>query len=491
MSKQLSIKRKNTLVILLVLFGLISMTAIIVSAQSSVQDDNSLQDNAVLPLMNGGEFVKVELASPNQGPDWQEYLPRSSIEKPEDVGKAAHTNLRILIPPNNTVINPVSHDEAVKNLNFFDKKDSVNPAIFPSYVNTPSSIACIYQQVAQPATQPSGCNPQITTVPPSGGGGAIAIVDAYDTPSAPKDMINFSTYFDLPAANFTVIYAGNASTSTGNKWPYTNGPQPPTGVGTGWDLETALDIEWAHAMAPNARIFLVEAQSNFNKDLYPAVQAAQYLVSHNGGGEISMSWGGTDNSGETSLDPIFNNASLSNVVHLASSGDTGGVVIYPSASPYVFSVGGTTINRDANGNFVNETSWTSGGSGKSKYETRPSFQNSVQTVVGSQRGTPDFSMDANPSSGVAVTLAGTWHLVGGTSVSAPMSAGIFNVANAVNPNVVNVIFNALYNNGLDAAAFRDIASPTCGSGKGYNLCTGWGSLLGYGASQKYSDMARF
>lgn len=382
----------------------------------------------------------------------------------------------------------MSYGEAVNNSNnFLTNASNVNSNIFTG--ETPSSIACIYQQVAQPTAQPSGCNPHTTTVHPSGGGGAIAIIDPYDTPSAPKDMVKFSTYFGLPAANFQVIYAGGSP-------PYITGSKPPSSVGSGWDVETALDIEWSYAMAPKAKIFLVEAQNSSLDALTTALQAAQYLVSHNGGGEISMSYtfDGGEYSWETSYDSFYNTArNLPNVVYLASSGDRGGAVVYPSASPYVFSVGGTTINRDINNNFVNETSWVDGGGGKSVYELRPSFQNSVQTVVGLQRGTPDFAMDANPTSGVGVTLAGQWYTVGGTSVSTPMSAGIFNVANAAKPyDVASTIHNTLYNKGLIPTYFRDITSGTCGSfncAEGYDLCTGWGSLLGYGASNSSLDIA--
>ena len=345
-----------------------------------------------------------------------------SIEKPEslssgmnqdNISRVAHTHLRILVPKNGTAIYPVSNTEAVNNLrNLSDEGDSNNTATaIPNALssintatavpNTPSSIACIYKLATQPTRQSIGCNPSITTVNPMGGGGAIAIVDAYDDPSAVTDMVNFSTYFGLPAADFKVIYAGGSS-------PYINGSRPPSGVRSGWAFEEVLDTEWAHAMAPKAKIFLVEAQNNNQQALYTAIKAAQYLVSQNGGGEISMSWGSSEYSSETSDDSIFNTStSLPNVTYIASSGDEGSIVNYPAASPYVIGVGGTTINRDASGNFVNETTWENSGGGNSQNELRPSFQNiaSVEKVVGSQWGTPDLSMVANPSSGVSGYLS--------------------------------------------------------------------------------------
>lgn len=101
-------------------------------------------------------------------------------------------------------------------------------------------------------SQVSGCPISGTTLTPTGGSGTIAIVDAYDYPTAANDLAIFSSYFNLPTANFQTIYA------TGSK--------PSADSTGGWELEAALDIEWAHAMAPNANIVLVEAASNTNSD---------------------------------------------------------------------------------------------------------------------------------------------------------------------------------------------------------------------------------
>ncbi|MGA8231527.1 MAG: hypothetical protein WB795_08605, partial [Candidatus Acidiferrales bacterium] len=136
-----------------------------------------------------------------------------------------------------------------------------------------------------------GCNPNNTTENPTGGGNAIAVVDAYDYPTAASDLSTFSAQFGLPAANFTVVYASGTR------------PSPdPTG---GWELEEALDIEWSHAIAPKAKIFLVEAASNSNTDLLTGVAVASKLVAENGGGEVSMSWGEGEFSGETAYDNNF------------------------------------------------------------------------------------------------------------------------------------------------------------------------------------------
>src|SRR5207245_4584002 len=161
----------------------------------------------------------------------------------------------------------------------------------------------------------------------SGGSGVIAIVDAFDYPTAENDLNVFSTQFGLPpctTANgcFTKVYA--------------NGVKPRANCG--WAQEAALDIEWAHAMAPNAKIVLVEAASNSFADLYQAVDIASGIVNAQ---EVSMSWGGSETSGEAGNDSHFTQGGI---VYFAASGDTGGQTIYPGVSPNVVSAGGTRIH---------------------------------------------------------------------------------------------------------------------------------------------------
>jgi subtilase family serine protease len=393
-----------------------------------------------------------------------EMRPQSNRENPEDPGLRAHTHLRVIIPAD-----PDKQAGSASNFNF------------GANLNTPSSVACLYGLAAQPARQPAGCDPQYTTANPAGGGGAIAIVDAYDDPTAAEDLAVFCQSFDLAGAFFQVVYAGGAAPY------YVSGPKPPSGVANGWALEEALDIEWAHAMAPNAKIYLVEAQSNSFNDLFTAVVAAESLVANNGGGEVSMSWGSSEFNGETQYDAYFAPGhSPSNVVFVAASGDQANLVEYPAASPYVISSGGTTINRNSAGAFISETAWSESAGGLSAYEQRPAFQNlsSVRQTVGSQRGVPDISLIADPNSGVAVYLDGGWWAVGGTSVAAPANAGIMNVADYARHNFPGTSgeLSRLYGDDGQAADFRSITSGSCGidsAKNGYDLCTGWGSLYSY------------
>ncbi|HVO57510.1 MAG TPA: S53 family peptidase [Dongiaceae bacterium] len=383
-------------------------------------------------------------------------MPASSVEKPADLGVNAHTHLKVLMPEGGKFAGAAQPQELPPFLGYF--------------YETPASIACIYNLVSRPRP---GCNPDETTDNPSGGSGAIAVVDAYDDPNAASDLANFSAQFGLPAADFSVVFAGG-----------TRPKLDPTG---GWELEESLDIEWAHAMAPKAKIYLVEANSNSFNDLLSAVLLAANLVASNGGGEVSMSFGGSEFTEETLLDAIFTQPG---VVYLASAGDAPGAS-WPSASPNVISAGGTTISRDSsNGRFLLENTWQDAGGGPSLVEPRPHFQDGVARVVGSTRGTPDLSFDANPATGVWVLNTnlyegqpGGWFVVGGTSVSAPALAGIINVAGGANSSAQEN--QQIYRGLLNPFVFRDTFYGTCGINGGdfavlgYDFCTGVGSPISY------------
>ena len=327
-------------------------------------------------------------------------------------------------------------------------------------------------------TAPSGETPQslrpVYNLPASGGTQVIAIVDAYDYPTAENDLNVFSLQFGLPPC----------TTANGCfKKVFANGSKPRANCG--WAQEASLDIEWAHAMAPGADIILVEAKSNSFSDLFQAVDVASKLVTSDGSlGEVSMSWGGSEFSSETGYDSHFTTAG---VVYFAASGDTGGKTIYPGVSPNVVSAGGTTLHREANGNFLSETGWSGSGGGKSLYENRPSYQDgvSVSSIVGAKRGVPDFSFDADPNSGVSVydsTLCqgvSGWLVFGGTSVASPALAGIVNLAGHFYASS-NTELTTIYSDMSNSSDFRDITSGTAGS---FNATTGWDFVTGVGSNQ--------
>lgn len=383
-------------------------------------------------VLSMGSFVFAQTPS---------VTPESSVEKPEDIGVRAHTNYFILAP-----------------------KGVVEPQANPGG-ETPASLACVYDLVSNPV---SGCPIASTTALPTGGSGVIVIVDAYDNPSAASDLKTFSKEFGLPAPSFKVMYASG---------------KPANGCSSGWALEESLDVQWAHAMAPKAQVVLMEAASNSFSDLFDAITAANsYVASHGGKGEVSMSWGGSEFSSESSDDSYF---MQSGVVYFASTGDSKGV-LYPATSGNVVAAGATQVNRNKSGDYTGQVATkscdpTNGGcgGGKSAYETRPSFQGGVTSVVGTKRGVPDLSFDSSSGSAVAVynsSCYGGWIEVYGTSVASPSLAGIINSAGTFN-NGSNAENTEIYNNMSNTSDFTDITSGSCGSlsaKAGYDLCTGVG-----------------
>jgi subtilase family serine protease len=195
-----------------------------------------------------------------------------------------------------------------------------------------------------------------------------------------------------------------------------------------------------------------------------------------------MSWGGSEFASEAGNDSHMVHAGT---VYFASSGDTGGVTIYPGVSPNVVSAGGTRVNRNAAGAFVSETGWSGSGGGPSTYEPRPGYQLGVANIVGTQRGVPDFSFDADPATGVSVFdstpcqgLSG-WLVFGGTSVASPSLAGIVNLAGHFATSS-NAELTTIYSNLGNSLDFRDITSGTAGS---FSCTIGWDFVTGVGSNQ--------
>ncbi len=350
---------------------------------------------------------------------------------------------------------------------FFVDSDKGTPQ--PAAGNeTPGSVACVYKLVAGP----TGCPIATSTTVPNGGIGAIAIVDAGYYPTAQSDLDAFDSFYGIPATTITQV------------WPtYSlNTPRPP--VYPDWEVEEALDIEWAHAMAPHAKLFLVvsplcQTLQCATDPTWAAISLAGSLVAANGGGVVSMSFGDGEIPQETTFDQYFTHAGA---VYFAASGDSGlGASLYPSASPNVVSVGGTRFIRDGNGNFTSEQYYTGGGGGDiSPYEPRPSYQDGIAGIVGNQRGYPDVASDFCCA---AIYVEGSWTSVGGTSWSSPTFAGIVNAAGSLLPSSVaelTLMYNELANPTQYAAYFNDITTGDQRCTVGWDLCTGIGSPKTYG-----------
>src|SRR5580658_10697938 len=205
------------------------------------------------------------------------YIPESTLEWPQDVGAIAHTNHVIMTSPMD--------------------------GLGPGQGMTPAQIRSFY------------------SMPSTGGRGIIAVVDAYDYPSALSNFNSFAAEFGLPKETST------DPTAASNKVfqvIYENGVKPRQN--TSWNQEEALDIEWTHAMAPKAKIVLVEAHSSGLSDLYASVDQAAGIT---GVKQISMSWGGSEVSSETALDAHFDK---SGPIFLAASGDNAGTTTYAAVS---------------------------------------------------------------------------------------------------------------------------------------------------------------
>jgi subtilase family serine protease len=304
-----------------------------------------------------------------------------------------------------------------------------------------------------------------------GAGETIAIVDAYSDPNIKSDLATADAYASIPAPpSFTILNQ--------------NGKSSPLPRGnTGWGVEISLDVEWAHSIAPAAKLLLVEANTSLLSDLLKAVDTA---ASYSGVSVVSMSWGSSEFSGETSADSHFTTpAGHTGVTFVASSGDSGGVVEWPAASPKVLSVGGTTLNLNADNTWNSETAWGGSGGGTSSYEPSPSYQSGMGY---SKRATPDVSYDADPNTGFYIYDTygyGGVMGVGGTSAGAPQWAALVAIADGVaghNFDGASQTLPAIYNVAKSAYSsnYHDITSGTAGqnhAGTGFDLVTGWGSPI--------------
>jgi subtilase family serine protease len=409
------------------------------------------------------------------------FVPESSRAQAGDEGRRAHTNLHV---KNARGIQPQSLQELAVAA---PAAEGVNPdATFAEY---PASLACLYGMGKSYA----GCAPMNSSAyNAKGGERAIALVLAYENPTALADLQYFASYFGLPKPKFTKVYAnGNGSCST-----------PP--YDAGWALESSLDTQWSFSMAPKAQIILVEACSNSYNDLMYAEQVAEQQVLAYGGGQISNSWSSGEWSTESSdYDWVFrsNWTPGKPISFFFSAGDAGIGPQFPSVSPWVVSAGGTTINRDANTEaFVSESCWAGSGGGTSVYETwGTSFGSGTGPWTAFQypmfgpsaRRTPDISFDADPASGVYVRNNGSWYVVGGTSVSAPALAGVVNASGnrmgvAPSPGGYysnmenNLLYAELATNREYFANFYDVTTGSNGvsAGPGWDSCTGVGSPRG-------------
>jgi subtilase family serine protease len=299
-------------------------------------------------------------------------------------------------------------------------------------------------------------------LPQSGGHGTIAIIGAYDDSTIEKDLNDFSSQFNLPAC------------TTANSCFSKHLMSSKISSNSGWALETTLDVEWAHAIAPNAKILLVEATTPSGKNLLDAVD---YADKQSGIVSISMSWGGAEFPEETTLDSHF--VSKSGAVFFASSGDNGAGASWPASSPNVVGVGGTSFSTTPGTVVPKESAWSGSGGGVSAYEKEPSYQLGYSIPnAGGMRAIPDVAYDTDPASGFPIVRGGVWREVGGTSAGAPQWAAIAALGSRITPAQLY----ADKSSSNSGAYFHDITSGSngtcwyfCSARSHYDYVTGLGS----------------
>ncbi|MFB7502928.1 S53 family peptidase [Streptomyces broussonetiae] len=345
----------------------------------------------------------------------------------------------------------------------------------------------------------------------TGKGRTIVIVDSFGSPTIQHDLDVYSKQFGLKSTKVNVV-----------KWGKVPPFDPKNSDMTGWAGESTLDVEMAHAVAPDAKIVLVEtavAETEGTTGLPEMMDAEKYMIDHGVGDVISQSFGATENTfpgfdkGDFSsikkLRYAFQDAARKHVTVLASSGDGGAtdstadgkgyykyrVNSWPSSDPLVTSIGGTQLHLNDKGERVKPDSVYNdngaGGGGQSHVFTRPAFQNGVKNVVGTRRGTPDISMAAAVNGGAWVyssydPTATGWDVSGGTSEASPLFAGIIALADQAGGHRVGDIHQALYAlEGRRGSGVVDVNDGTDNSYqgvqgykavKGYDMATGVGTL---------------
>lgn len=357
--------------------------------------------------------------------------------------------------------------------------EAIEPRTLMSVSTAPTGLTPIEVRQAYGFNQITFTNTSGQTVTGDGAGETIAIVDPYNAKTVDADLDTFDQAFDFDNSGQTLYQEFGAANSFLTVDSLGKGESD-----SGWALEVALDVEWAHAIAPAAKIDLVEAASASTTDLLNAVKTAADLP---GVAVVSMSWGGSEARNETTFDSTFTTPSgHTGVTFVAASGDDGAGAEWPAVSPNVLSVGGTSLNVSSNGTYIGESAWSDGGGGLSAVESEPSYQDSVNST--GLRSTPDVSYDANPNSGFSVYTSvkqsgqSGWFTVGGTSAGAPQWSALVaiadqgrNIAGESNLDGPSQTLPYLYE--MSSSSFHDITSGSNGyrATSGYDLATGLGS----------------
>ncbi|MGK0469490.1 S53 family peptidase, partial [Clostridium sp.] len=293
----------------------------------------------------------------------------------------------------------------------------------------------------------------------------IAIIVAYGSPTIKEDFKVFNEKYNLKSTKLHILYPDGKPTTTSPNWAN----------------ETSLDVEWVHALAPEANIMLVVAKSDSIDDLMNAVDYASKVDAH----VISMSWGCYEFQEMSTYESHFEQP---NTVYIAATGDSGTGVQWPAVSPNILAVGGTTLVLNPNGFLTKqETAWYASGGGISSYQSEPEYQKEYGINSNNYRTVPDVSFCADPSNGVSIYSSATgWASVCGTSFGSPAWSAFIAIVNQNRNTPLSNIHNKLYQlaEGENYSSnFRDIVSGSNGADilnyahDGYDYVTGLGSPL--------------
>ncbi len=315
-------------------------------------------------------------------------------------------------------------------------------------------------------------------LPSEGGEGiTVAITIAFDDPKAEEDLAVYRSHYGLPPCTSE----GGCFKKVNQEGEEANYPEP----NAGWAVETSLDLEMVSATCPQCHILLVEADSNYLEDLGAAVQEAASLEAD----VISDSWGAAGEfPEETELDHYFDHPGTP---VLFASGDSGYGVEYPAASPDVIAVGGTSLKKDDEGSRGwNEAAWEGAGSGCSAYEEKPTWEHdedcAKRTVANvsavADPSTPVSLYDTFGTEGTELEPEGKWWLVGGTSVAAPLTAGVEALSSSDFRSAGPSAFPRAGQGGglfdVTEGENSGCESYLCKAGPGYDGPTGWGVPTG-------------
>ena len=339
----------------------------------------------------------------------------------------------------------------------------------------------------------------------TGKGQTIVDIVSFGSPTLQQDMKVYDQQFGLPPVNLQILSPLHVPVSD------------PNHDREGWAAETTLDVEVIHAIAPDAKIVVLTspvAETEGTIGLPEFRQLEQYAVDHKLGTIVSQSWAASeltlqDAAGQAELqkwNTFFQQTTTkNNITYLGSSGDNGATdfddlrgkhlspiatTSFPTDSPWVVSVGGTTLLRkDAT---FHEQAWSGSGGGFSRFYKTPSYQQGLSSTVRNQlngrRGVPDVAGSADPRAALVNYVAGQWTLIGGTSASAPLWAGIVALANQKAGRSLGYINPALYKLATSNRYTQDFNDITVGNNtnnsahvQGYPAVTGWDPITGLGS----------